>query len=89
MNPDTIGYLAAGLVFATFCMRSMVPLRLVAIASNVAFIAYAYLGELTPVLVLHGLLMVVNGYHLLAVLHASGVVQQCAPACIARRYPRR
>ena len=89
MNPDTIGYLAAGLVFVTFCMRSMVPLRLVAIASNVAFIAYAYLGQLTPVLILHGLLMVVNGYHLLTVLHASGVWQQRAPACIARRYPRR
>lgn len=72
MTPETIGYLAAGLVFATFCMRSMVPLRLVAVASNVAFIAYAYLGDLTPILVLHALLMVVNGYHLLTILQSGG-----------------
>ena len=89
MNVDAIGYLAAGLVFVTFCMRAMVPLRLVAIASNVAFIAYGYLGQLMPVLVLHGLLMVVNAYHLMAVLQSSGAVPREAPAPVARRYPRR
>lgn len=89
MNADAIGYLAAGLVFATFCMRSMVPLRLVAIASNVAFIAYGYQGQLMPVLILHGLLLIVNGYHLLALLHLSGGMQQWAVPRAARRYPRR
>ena len=53
---DAVGYLAAGLVLATFCMRSMSSLRLVALASNLAFIAYGYLGNLTPVLLLHALL---------------------------------
>jgi hypothetical protein len=68
MSVDPIGYLAAGLVFATFCMRAMLPLRLVAIASNAAFIAYGYLGQLAPVLVLHVLLLIVNGYQLLVLL---------------------
>ena len=57
---DGIGFTAAGLVLATFCMRSMRALRFVAIASNVAFIAYGYLGHLAPVLWLHALLLPVN-----------------------------
>jgi hypothetical protein len=55
-----VGFAAAGLVLATFCMRSMSALRWVAIASNVAFIAYGYLGGLPPVLLLHTLLLPVN-----------------------------
>jgi hypothetical protein len=61
---NEVGFAAAGLVLATFCMRSMKPLRWVAIASNVAFIAYAYLGGLAPVLLLHALLLPVNVYRL-------------------------
>lgn len=38
----------------------MRALRWVAIASNVAFIAYGYLGSLAPVLLLHMLLLPVN-----------------------------
>ena len=57
---DAIGFGAAGLVLATFCMHSMSALRWLAIASNVAFIAYAYLRGLAPVLLLHTLLLPVN-----------------------------
>jgi hypothetical protein len=57
---DGIGFGAAGLVLATFCMRSMSALRWLAIASNVAFIAYAYFRGLAPVLLLHTLLLPVN-----------------------------
>jgi hypothetical protein len=62
---DVVGYMAASLVLATFCMSSMWSLRLVALASNLAFIAYGYLGNLTPVLVLHAVLLPVNGCRLL------------------------
>ena len=61
---DGIGFVAAGLVLTTFCMRSMSALRWVAIASNLAFIAYGHLGNLPPVLVLHALLLPVNAYRL-------------------------
>jgi hypothetical protein len=57
---EGIGFAAAGLVLATFCMRSMSALRWVAIASNVAFIGYGYLDGLAPVLLLHVLLLPVN-----------------------------
>ena len=33
---ELVGYLASALVFATFYMKTMMPLRAVAIASNVA-----------------------------------------------------
>jgi len=61
---DGTGFAAASLVLATFCMRSMNALRWVAIASNVAFIVYGYLGGLAPVLLLHVLLLPVNLYRL-------------------------
>ena len=62
---ESIGYLASLLVLATFCMSAMVPLRTVAIASNVAFIGYAALAGISPVLLLHALLLPMNAYRLL------------------------
>jgi CRP/FNR family cyclic AMP-dependent transcriptional regulator len=54
------GYFASGLVFLTFCMSTLIPLRLIAIASNIAFIVYALLGNLVPILLLHGALLPLN-----------------------------
>jgi CRP/FNR family transcriptional regulator, cyclic AMP receptor protein len=54
------GYLASLLVLLTFLMKDMRPLRITAILSNIAFIAYAGLNWLPPVLVLHVLLLPVN-----------------------------
>jgi hypothetical protein len=68
---DAIGSLAAGLVLATFCMRSMSKLRLTALASNLAFIAYGYLDNLMPVLVLHALLLPVNAWRLVQLFCAQ------------------
>jgi hypothetical protein len=61
---NLVGYLAASLVLATFCMGSMSRLRLMALASNLAFIAYSYLANLMPVLILHAVLLPVNAYRL-------------------------
>jgi hypothetical protein len=63
---EPLGYLASALVLATFCMRDMKALRCMAIASNLAFIAYALLADLAPVLVLHLLLLPVNVQRLMA-----------------------
>ena len=57
---ELIGYLASLLVLTTFCMRDMVALRVVAIASNIAFITYAVLAGIGPVLLLHAALLPVN-----------------------------
>jgi hypothetical protein len=57
---EILGYIAAALVFTTFSMKTMVPLRIVGIASNVFFIAYGYLNPAYPLLVLHCMLLPLN-----------------------------
>ena len=66
---EIIGYLASALVFATFYMKTITPLRAVAVASNVAFISYGYLGGMTPILILHATLLPLNLWRLQQALH--------------------
>jgi hypothetical protein len=65
---DLVGYLASTLVFATFYMTAMLPLRLAAIASNIAFIVYAGLCGMTPILLLHVGLLPLNMWRLFQTL---------------------
>jgi len=57
---EGIGYLASLLVFTTFYMKTMIPLRCVAIASNVVFMTYGLTGRIYPVFVLHAVLLPMN-----------------------------
>ena len=61
---DLLGYSAGALVLGTFAMKSMRPLRLTAIASNLAFICYSLVMDLHPILVLHGILLPLNIFRL-------------------------
>lgn len=72
------GYLAAVLVFLTFYMKTMVPLRIVGICSNCAFIVYGYLGGLYPVLVLHLVLLPLNAVRLREMLRLAKQVREAA-----------
>jgi CRP/FNR family transcriptional regulator, cyclic AMP receptor protein len=61
------GWLSAVLVFSSFFMRTMIPLRTVAVCSNLSFITYALLGlkygifgRVYPILVLHAALLPLN-----------------------------
>ncbi len=65
---EFIGFAAALLTFTTFYMRTMVPLRLVGISSNVAFISYALIEGLVPILVLHSTLLPLNLFRLHEIL---------------------
>jgi len=79
--PDLLGYAASALVLITFSARSITTLRIVAIASNLMFIAYAVSARLPPVLLLHLLLLPLNAWRLW---------QSAAPASIgSRRKSRR
>ena len=61
MNASTaVGFLAAGLVITAFCMKDILHLRIVALASNVAFLAYGVALGLIPVWLLHLVLLPVN-----------------------------
>ena len=64
---DILGYAAAGTVLATFCMTTMMPLRILAVASNLLFGAYGFLAELHPILVLHSILLPINFYRLVQI----------------------
>lgn len=65
---EVAGYIASSLVFLTFYMRRMVPLRLVALCSNVAFLTYAVALHLAPIAILHGALIPVNIIRLIGTL---------------------
>jgi hypothetical protein len=60
MLTDVLGYIAAGLVFATFCVHRMASLRSLAIASNITFIGYGFLDGLWPILILHSAMLPIN-----------------------------
>jgi len=63
-----IGFVAAGLVIATLSMRTMIPLRLIGIASNVAFVTYGALFGSIPTVMLHSILFPLNIYRLYEML---------------------
>ena len=46
-------------------MKDMINLRIVAICSNIAFIAYGIALSLLPVLMLHVMLLPLNGWRLM------------------------
>ena len=58
------GCVASLLVFLTFYMKDMVPLRVVALCSNVAFLAYAAALHLAPIFILHSALIPINARRL-------------------------
>ena len=71
MSIAIAAWVAALLVFSSFFMKTMIPLRIVAIASNVAFISYALFGlkygifgEVYPILILHSALLPLNVFRL-------------------------
>lgn len=94
---EMIGYLASALVFLTFCMRTMVPLRLTAIGSNFAFITYASMAGLYPVLILHLVLLPMNVWRTIQMLALVRRVREAArgdlsvewlkPLCAANAMP--
>jgi len=73
---DVSGYVAAVLVFMTFYMKTMIPLRIVGICSNCAFIMYGYLDILYPVLILHLILLPLNSLRLCEMLKLTKRVRE-------------
>jgi hypothetical protein len=69
---NVIGYLAAALVLVSFYQTKMIPLRIAAIGSNLAFIAYGLALGLMPVWVLHIVLLPLNAHRLLDAWRARG-----------------
>ncbi len=62
-----LGYAAAATVLATFCMSTMMPLRVLAISSNFLFISYGAAAGDYPVMTLHLILLPVNAFRLVQI----------------------
>lgn len=67
MEMQLVAWIASALVFMSCFMKTMVPLRMLGICSNVVFIFYCLLGlrydmfdKLLPILILHAGLLVIN-----------------------------
>ena len=61
---EAFGYLGALLTLTTFSMKTMLHLRMVGIAANLAFVSYGLLGGVYPVLILHLTLLPLNLWRL-------------------------
>ena len=61
---DIVGWTAAALTLGAFSMRTMMPLRIMAIAANICFVLQGYLSGIYPILVLHSILLPLNAYRL-------------------------
>src|SRR3974377_692116 len=64
---DMVGWAACATVLSTFCMNSMMPLRVLAIISNVLFCAFGAIAHIFPVLILHAVLLPVNVVRLIQI----------------------
>jgi hypothetical protein len=62
---QVIGYVGAVLMFSTFYMKTMIPLRVVGIAANVCMVAFAGATRAYPVLILQACLLPLNTYRLI------------------------
>lgn len=75
---ELMGYLGALLTLGTYSMKTMVRLRAVGIASNLAFIAYGVAAGIYPTLLLHLLLLPLNITRLRQMLQLVRQVRQAA-----------
>lgn len=65
---EAVGWLAAVLKMATFSMNSMIPLRLLAMASSVCFLIYSGVFQLWPLLAVELILLSINAYRLYEII---------------------
>ena len=72
---ECLGFMAAFLMFSTFYMKNMIPLRIVGMSSNATFIVYASITHVWPLLVLHTILLPMNFYRFIQMVRLIDKVQ--------------
>ena len=80
---EWLGYLAAVLVAGSSSMKTMVPLRVLSICSNFAFISYALVEGLLPILMLHSILLPINSFRLVQMQKLVRRMQEAAQGDLA------
>jgi hypothetical protein len=61
---EYVGYAGAGLMILTLAMKTMIPLRMVGIASNICSMLYGLAAGIHPMLIQHSILLPLNIYRL-------------------------
>src|SRR5215470_19043152 len=83
MTMGVVEIVALGAVLtnvAAYAMRTMIPLRVAAISTNILFIAYSIMGGVMPTLILHAILLPLNTYRL---MQMQRLVRDVDAACSA------
>jgi CRP/FNR family cyclic AMP-dependent transcriptional regulator len=75
---DALGYVGGIFNIATYSMKTMIPLRIMAIISNCIFIVYAGIDRVYPVLILHVVLLPLNAFRLRQMMKLVAHVHQAA-----------
>ena len=65
---ELLGWIGAAATFSAFSLRTMLPLRSLAVTANAAFVSYGYFAGVVPVLVLHAALLPLNLLRLVEIL---------------------
>jgi hypothetical protein len=86
LRVDIIGYAGALLVLATYSMRTMIPLRILGICSNVFFISYGYLAHVYPNLILHMVLLPLNSIRLYQMLRLIQLVKTASQSDLSMEW---
>ena len=68
---DVVAYLAALLMIGAFAARTMIPLRACGLAASALFIAFGYLSRNYPVVILHLILLPLNGFRLYQIMQLT------------------
>lgn len=72
---ELLGWLGAALTLLAYSMRTMLPLRVIAIGANFFFISYGAFAGIYPNLVLHLCLLPFNVYRLAEILRTTSHVR--------------
>jgi CRP/FNR family cyclic AMP-dependent transcriptional regulator len=75
---ELLGYLASVLMFSTFYMKTMIPLRVVGICANVCMIGYTAVKGVYPVLILQSCLLPLNSVRLVQMRRLIDRVKKAA-----------
>jgi len=93
MVMEIVAWIASVFVFFSFFMKTMIPLRIIAIVSNVTFIVYALLGlkfgifgKVYPIFVLHVLLLPLNVFRLYQMKTLIKKVQEASQSDTTAEY---
>ena len=73
---EAAGWVAAGFTLAAYSMKTMLPLRVTALFSNIFFIIYGFLVPIYPALALHAVLLPFNAFRLYELLQLEKKAKQ-------------